>query len=72
MTTEPGREAPAAIQDGVQYFIEVGCIIIGKDGKVKSEDWEKTPIPESLARTFTTPVQFKNITEEALKDGDNS
>jgi len=56
----------------VQYFIEVGCIIKDKDGNVKSEEWEKTPIPESLARVLATPAQIVEITKEALKDGNNS
>ena len=64
MTDEPKAE--------VQYFFEVGCIILGPDGKVKSEEWEKTPIPESLARVLATPARIEEITKEALKDGNNS
>jgi hypothetical protein len=56
----------------VQYFIEVGCIIRDKDGNVKSEEWEKTPISESLARTFCTREQLEDMKKEALKDGNNS
>ena len=56
----------------IQYFIEVGCIIKDKDGNVKSEEWEKSPIPESLARVLATPAQIEEITKEALNNGNNS